>query len=213
MKFFKSIYNSILLFLGLICYYIFALIAISTYSGGFNIWNDLWTHLRWYGYNPEGALFFRIGNITYSISVVLFFTGFHRWLTQNKERRLLIILAQIDGFLAGILMILSEIFADIDEVFFITSGLSLLLLIIFLILSIFSLYRQPKFWKPSIIIFVISIGFSIYLLYLGITDAPIVEFRIIDFLVTIFNQCAICLIAINMLIIQLSLRNSTINIK
>jgi hypothetical protein len=34
---------------------------------------------------------------------------------------------------------------------------------------------------------------------LGITNTPIVEFRIIDFLVTIFNQVTIGLIALNMI--------------
>jgi len=198
MKSFKTIYNSIMLFLGLIGYHVFALIAISTYSGDFDIWNDLWTHLRWYGYNPEGALFFRIGNLIYAVSFLLFFMGFYRWNVKNEEKRLLIILTQILGLLVGFLMIISEIFADMDDVFFITSGLTLLLTQIFLILTSFALYNHPKFWKPLIIFFLITMGFTVYILYLGITNTPIIDFRIIDLLVTVLNQVAICLIAINM---------------
>lgn len=198
-KSFKTIYNSILLFVGLIGYYIFALIAISAYSGGFDVWNDLWTHLRWYGYNPYGALFFRIGNIIYAGALIVFFIGFKKWQVENEKRRLIIVLAQIIGFVVGFLMIISEIFADIDEVFFITSGLSLLLMLAFLILTSSVLYKHPKFWKPLIFFFLISIVFTVYILYLGITNTPIIEFRIIDFLVTAFNQVSICLIAINML--------------
>ena len=199
MKSFKNSYNSIFLFLGLIGYYIFALIAISAYSGGFDIWNDLWTHLRWYGYNPEGALFFRIGNLIYAVSLILFFIGFYRWQVEGKNRRLLLISTQIVGFIVGFLMFISEIFADNDEIFFITSGLSLLLMQVFLVLTIFSLYHHPDFWKPLIFFFVITIGLTMYILYFGITNIPIVQFRIIDFLVTAFNQVSICLIAINML--------------
>lgn len=199
MKYFDTIYNSIVLFSGLIWYYIFALIAISAYPGGFDIWNDLWTHLRWYGYNPDGALFFRIGNLIYAISLILFFIDFHRWHIKGEKRQMLIILAQVLGFIVGVLMVISEIFADIDAIFFITSGLSLLLTLIFLIFTSFALYNHSKFWKPLIFFFLITIGFTVYILYLGITNTPIIDFRIIDFLVTAFNQGAICLIAINML--------------
>ena len=198
MKSFKTIFSLILLFLGLIGYYIFAFIAISAYPGGFDILNDLWTHLRWYGYNPDGALFFRIGNIIYAISLILFFIGFNKWQIEGKKRQLLIVTAQIDGFTVGLLMVISEIFADIDEIFFITSGLSLLLMVFYLILIIFSLYHHPKFWRPLIFFFVVTIGFTVYILYLGITNTLIVQFRIIDFIVISSNQVAICLIAMNM---------------
>lgn len=199
MKYIKRNFNSIAVFIGLISYYFFSIIALLKFTGGFDILNDLWTHLRWYGYNPEGALFFRIGNLIYGGTLLLFFFGFNKWSTEIQEKKRFITLNQIIGLIIAILMIITELFADIDLIFFITSGLSLLLMIVFLIAGPLSLYHHPKFWKILIIFFIINIGFNSYLLYLGITDALIVEFRIVDFLVTAFNQLSICLIAINML--------------
>ncbi|MHA3964487.1 MAG: hypothetical protein AM325_013215 [Candidatus Thorarchaeota archaeon SMTZ1-45] len=197
MKLHKSVICPISLFIGLLVYYSLAIIAIFNYSGGFDIYNDLWTHLRWFEYNLDGALYFRIGNVTYALTLIIFFLSVNGWITAVTERRSPIYLIQVIGISIAGLMILGEILADQAIIFAIASGTSLLLTVIILIGIPILLYSHPEFWKVSILLFIISIVLSSYLLYMGITDAPIREFRIIDFLVTAFNQVSIFTIALN----------------
>jgi hypothetical protein len=77
-----------------------------------------------------------------------------------------------------------------------------LLTIIILIGIPILFYNHPGFWKASILLFIISIVLGSYLLYMGIIDAPIRAFRIIDFLATVFNQASIFVIALNTTRIQ-----------
>jgi hypothetical protein len=197
MKHHKSMIGPIFLVIGLLVYYSLAIIAIVNYSGGFDIYNDLWTHLRWFEYNSGGALFFRIGNVIYALTLIIFFLSVSGWIAAVAERRFLIYLIQVIGISIAVLMIIGEILADQSIVFVIASGTSLLLTVIILIGIPILLYSHPEFWKVSILLFIISIALSSYLLYMGIIDAPIREFRIIDFLATAFNQVSIFIIAFN----------------
>lgn len=202
MKLDNFVIGSISLFIGLLVYYVLAIIAIFNYSGGFDIYNDLWTHLRWFEYNLDGALLFRIGNIIYALTLTIFFLSVRPWITAATERKVLGYLIQVIGISISVLMIIGEILADQVTIFIITSGTSLLLTIVILIGIPVLLYKHPGFWKVPIILFIIGIGLSSYLLYMGIIDAPIREFRIIDFLVAAFNQASICIIALNVVKIQ-----------
>ncbi|MHA2386059.1 MAG: hypothetical protein ACXAEE_07605 [Candidatus Thorarchaeota archaeon] len=193
----KSMIGSISLVIGLLVYYLLAIIAIFNYSGGFDIYNDLWTHLRWFEYNLNGALFFRIGNIIYELTLIIFFLSISGWTTTETERRLPVYLIQIIGISIAVLMIVGEILADQAVIFVIASGTSLLLTVILLIGLPVLLYNQPGFWRVSILLIIVSIGLSSYLLYMGAIDAPIREFRIIDLLTVALNQASIFTIASN----------------
>lgn len=190
------------LFLGLLAYYLLAIVAIFNYVGGFDIYNNLWTHLRWFEYNLEGALFFRIGNVIYALALAIFFLSGGSWVTAVTERRFLIYFIQVIGISIATLMIIREVLADQTIIFSIASGTSYLLTIIILIGIPILFYNHPGFWKASILLFIISIVLGSYLLYMGIIDAPIRAFRIIDFLATVFNQASIFVIALNTTRIQ-----------
>jgi hypothetical protein len=193
----KSMIGSISLFIGLVAYYVLALIAILNYPGNFDINNDLWTHLRWFEYNPDGALFFRIGNLIYALTLLIFFLSVKVWKPEIPDKRTPVYLIQIIGISIAVLMIASEILAEQSMIFVIASGVSFLLTIIILIGFPILLYDQQGFWKVSILLIIISIGLSSYLLYMGAIDAPIRDFRIIDLLTTAFNQASIFTIASN----------------
>jgi hypothetical protein len=190
------------LFLGLLAYYLLAIVAIFNYVGGFDIYNNLWTHLRWFEYNLEGALFFRIGNVIYALALAIFFLSGGSWVTAVTERRFLIYFIQVIGISIATLMIIREVLADQTIIFSIASGTSFLLTIIILIGIPILFYNHPGFWKASILLFIISIALGSYLLYMGIIDAPIRALRIIDFLATVFNQASIFVIALNTTRIQ-----------
>ena len=190
---------AVIVLLAFFIYYCFASISIGLYPGGFDIMNDLWTHLRWYNYNPLGAFIFRIGSVIYGISVIIFFIMFDKWMFEGIKRTLARVIQGI-GMVLGFLIVITEFLADIEIFFTISSGLVQLLTICLLIIVIITLFPHPKFWRWFLIIFVINIGFNFYLLYLGITGSLITEFRIIDLLVTLISQISICSLAINMLI-------------
>jgi hypothetical protein len=198
----KPVVGLISLFFGLLAYYLLAIVAIFNYVGGFDIYNNLWTHLRWFEYNLEGALFFRIGNVIYALALAIFFLGGGSWVTAVTERRFLIYFIQVIGISIATLMIIREVLADQTIIFSIASGTSFLLTIIILIGIPILFYNHPGFWKASILLFIISIALGSYLLYMGIIDAPIRAFRIIDFLATVFNQASIFVIALNTTRIQ-----------
>lgn len=183
--------------IGLIIYYLLSIIAIYNYSGSFDIYNDLWTHLRWFEYNPDGALFFRIGNVIYAVTLMIFFLSINGQSIVVTEKRVSKYLIQTIGLSISVLMIIGEILADQSIIFSISSGASLLLTSIILIGFSILLYNQQGFWKLSILLIVSSIGLSSYLLYMGVIDAPIREFRIIDLLTTVLNQASIFTIASN----------------
>ena len=193
----KSMTGSILLLIGTIIYYFLAIFAILNYSGGFDIFNDLWTHLRWYGYNPDGALFFRTGNLVYAITLLFFFLSFSVGLSIQAERKISTYLTQIFGIGIAVSMIIGEILADLPQIFIVASGIGLLFTILMLVGIAVSFYNHEEFWKASILLFILCISLNSYLLFIGIIDIPIQEFRIIDFLVTVLNHSSICVIALN----------------
>jgi hypothetical protein len=198
----KPVVGLISLFFGLLAYYLLAIVAIFNYVGGFDIYNNLWTHLRWFEYNLEGALFFRIGNVIYALALAIFFLSGGSWVSAITERRFSIYFIRIIGISIATLMIIREVLADQTIIFSIASGTSFLLTIIILIGIPILFYNHPGFWKASILLFIISIALGSYLLYMGIIDAPIRALRIIDFLATVFNQASIFVIALNTTRIQ-----------
>ena len=190
------------LLIGLIVYYLLSIIAIFNYPGSFDICNDLWTHLRWFEYNPDGAVFFRSGNVIYALTLMIFFLSINRGITSIEGRKVPAYLIQVIGISIAVLVITGEVLADQAAIFIIASGTSLLLTIVILIGFLTLLRGHPEFWKISVLLFIVSIVFSSYLIYIGVIDAPIREFRIIDFLSTASNQASFFIISLNMTRIQ-----------
>jgi hypothetical protein len=188
----------VVLFIGIVVYYILAVIAMFQYPEGFDVLNDLWTHLRWFEYNADGALFFRVGSSIYGLALLVFFLSFSGRITADAEPGFRKRFIQIMGISIAVSIMVGEILADQSTVFTVASGLNLILTIIILIGVTISLYNQPTFWKPSIVLFIVGITLSSYLLFLGVIDAPIRDFRIVDLLTTAVNQASIFTVAFNL---------------
>jgi len=197
MRFRKSVIGLVQLFIGVVVYYLLAIIAILNYSGGFDLITDLWTHLRWFEYNPNGALYFRIGNLVYALTLIIFFLSISGLTMKDSENKLRIFLIQIIGIFIALSIVIGEILADQAIIFFIASGMNLLLTIFILIGFAYSFHTNPDFWKPSILLYITSIVLSAYLVFMGVIDTPIQEFRIVDFLETCLRQVSMCVIALN----------------
>ncbi|MFW9804852.1 MAG: hypothetical protein ACFFFC_19505 [Candidatus Thorarchaeota archaeon] len=87
MKLHKSMICLIFLLVRLIVYYLLAELAILSYPGGFDLYNDLWTHLRWLGYNPDGAMLFRICSEIYALSLVVLVLSASGWIIFATEKK------------------------------------------------------------------------------------------------------------------------------
>ncbi len=203
---FKTIPLSIISgFTAILLYYLFAIISISYFPTSFNPWTDLWTHLRWFNYNPNGALFFRIGNIFFGLFLIPYFIGWKKWYAENRIKKIKIRIFQGIGCFLSITIILNEIFADIDISFSIFSSFSLFSIIVILLIPPILLFKHQNFIKLILVYAIITLSFNIYFAYLILTDAIIIEFRSIELLIVILNHGYICLMAYNIMKIDKSL--------
>jgi len=180
-------------------YYLFAMISISFFPISFNPLTDLWTHLKWFNYNPDGALFFRIGNIIFGIFLVPYFIGWYKWYEENRFQKIKLQIFQGIGFFIAIVIILNEVFADINVLFYLFSSFLMFSIIIITIFPPIILLKYPKFIKLILIYAIITLCFNFYFAYLVITDVLIIEFRSIELVTVILNHGYFGLMAFNIM--------------
>ncbi|MFX0021086.1 MAG: hypothetical protein ACFE9S_02085 [Candidatus Hermodarchaeota archaeon] len=184
-------------FIAFLSYYLFSIISISYFPTSFNPLTDLWTHLRWYNYNPTGAYYFRIGNIIFGIFLIPYFIGWSRWYEEDEGQKVKIQIFQGIGYILTIIIILNEILADINVLFYIFSIFLMILIILITAFPPILLFKHPKFIKLILIYVIIILFLNIYLAYLIIADALIVEFRSIELITVILNHGYFFLMAFN----------------
>ncbi len=195
---FKIDYLSIIsAFIAILSYYLFSIISISFFPSSFNPLSDLWTHLRWYNYNPIGAYYFRIGSIIFGIFLVPYFIGWSKWYEEEEFQKVKIQIFQGIGYILTILIILNEIFADINVLFCTFSIFLMISIMLITILPPILLFKHPKFIKLIIIYVIVTICFNIYFAYLIIAEALIIEFRSIELITIILNHGYFFLMAYN----------------
>jgi len=199
MKSKKFLLSLICGFTGILFYYIFAFISISLFPISFNLLEDLWSHLRWFNYNPGGAFFFRVGNILFGVFLIPYFIGWNKWYMDFPHYKTSIIIIQLVGFLFSAFIIINEIIADLNEIYNIFSGLSLILLLVIVVLPSVVLFKHPKFKKIFIILAAMTIFFNTYFAYLVLSDALIIHFRSIELVVVILNHGYLCAFAYNIM--------------
>jgi hypothetical protein len=153
--------------------------------------------LRWFNFNPSGALYFRIGNIIFGILLIPYFMGWSKWYEEEIVRKVKIQVVQGVGYFLAIMIILNEIFAEINILFYIFSSFLMLSIVLVLIMPLILLIKHPKFIKMILFYVIICLGFNLYFAFLVITDALIVEFRSIELITIILNHGYFFLMAFN----------------
>jgi hypothetical protein len=128
----KNNYNWMAASFGLIGYYIFLLIQ----------------------------MIFRIGNLKYTALLLVIFFGICVFLALINQRRFFIILSQGFGFVIAFLVIImiSELFTETERILFISSGLSLIIMTVFIFAHPLSRYHHPKLSKNLIFFFIITMA-------------------------------------------------------
>jgi hypothetical membrane protein len=119
-------------------------------------------------YNPRGAIFYNVGCILTGLALFPFFAGFHSWYTNERWRKLLMLITQAIGFLAAFSLMMIGVFSEnAGPVHHLWSVAFFVLNLLVLILANAALLTHPKFFKPvgyyGLIIAVINlmfVGFS-----------------------------------------------------
>ena len=114
----------------------------TSYSPVENWLSDLGNSSR----NPNGAIFFNVGCVLSGISLFPFFAGLYKWYTDEKWRKISLIITQTLGSLAAFSLMMIGVFSeDCGEMHRLWSAVFFVLILIILILSGVSLFTHPDY--------------------------------------------------------------------
>lgn len=101
------------------------------------------------GYNPRGAAFYNVGCVLTGLALFPFFVGIYYWYTNERWRKLLIMITQAAGFGAAFALMMIGVFSEeAGTIHHLWSVAFFVLNLIVLILANVSLMTHPKFIKP-----------------------------------------------------------------
>ena len=156
----------------LYCVFTFTSLALfpTPYSPVTNWLSDLGNS----SYNPKGAIFFNVGCVLTGLALFPFFGGLYKWHTDEKWRKVSLIVTQVLGALAAFSLIMIGVFSeDYREAHHAWSISFFVLTLIVLIMVGVTLFTHPKYIKP-----VAYYGFivaAINLLFGLVYDNPLFE--------------------------------------
>jgi len=100
-------------------------------------------------YNPSGAILYNLGCILTGIALFPFFGGLYKWYTNDKGRRILLMITQAIGLFAAFSLVMIGVFSeDSGELHILWSSIFFLLNLLVLILMGVSLFTHPNYMKP-----------------------------------------------------------------
>lgn len=158
--------------LAVLCYVIFAIVALIQYPSSYSPTRNWLSDLGNADVNPQGAIFYNIGIISTALLLMVFFLGLSRWKLENKRIQItMVLLTQVFGILGSFCMIMSAIFPiNLLEMHRIWSMSLYFMLATAFVFSVAALRYHPKVPR--------------WLLILGISTAVMVNLT--NFLPTMF---------------------------
>lgn len=97
-------------------------------------------------FNPNGAIFFNVGCVLTGIALFPFFAGLYKWYTEEKWRKISLIITQTLGSLAAFSLVMIGVFSeDYGEMHHLWSAVFFVLILIVLILLGVSLFTHPNY--------------------------------------------------------------------
>jgi len=125
-------------------------------------------------YNPSGAILYNLGCILTGIALFPFFSGLYKWYTNEKGRKILLMITQATGLLAALSLIMIGVFSeDSGELHSLWSSIFFALNLLVLILMGVALFTHPNYMKP--IAYYGFIVAAINLLFVLIYRIPLFE--------------------------------------
>jgi hypothetical membrane protein len=124
--------------------------------------------------NPSGAIFYNAGCVLTGIALFPFFGGLYKWYTNEKTRKIVIMIGQAIGFLAASSLMMIGVFSEnYGNIHVLWSSIFFILNFIVIVLISSVLYTHPSYIRPiSYYGFIVAL---INLLFLLVYDNPIFE--------------------------------------
>lgn len=118
-------------------------------------------------FNPNGAIFFNVGCVLTGIALFPFSIGFYKWYTDEKWRKISLIITQTLGSLAAFSLMMIGVFSeDYGEMHHLWSVIFFVLILIVLILLGVSLFTHPKYIRRiayyGFVVAIINLIFASY---------------------------------------------------
>ncbi len=118
-------------------------------------------------FNPNGAIFFNVGCVLTGIALFPFFGGFYKWYTDEKWRKISLIITQTLGSLAAFSLMMIGVFSeDYGEMHHIWSVVFFVVILTVLILLGVSLFTHPNYIRPiayyGFVVAIINLIFASY---------------------------------------------------
>lgn len=99
-------------------------------------------------YNPRGAILYNLGCVLTGVALFPFFIGFSKWYTNERWRKVSLLISQVIGCLAAFALIMVGVFSeDSGSLHTLWSGVFFLLNFLVLILVGASLFTHPRHIK------------------------------------------------------------------
>jgi hypothetical membrane protein len=124
--------------------------------------------------NPSGAIVYNAGCVLTGIALFPFFGGFYKWYTNERTRKIVIMIAQAIGFLAALSLMMIGVFSeDYGDIHVLWSSVFFMLNLIVIVLVSLTLYTHPSYIRPiSYYGFIVAV---INLLFVLVYNNPIFE--------------------------------------
>jgi hypothetical membrane protein len=125
-------------------------------------------------HNPRGAILYNLGCILTGIMLFPFFIGLYKWYTDERWRKISLMISQAIGCLAGFALIMIGVFSeDAGSAHVLWSKIFFLLNLIVLVLVGASLFTHPRYIRAIAYYgFVVA---AINLAFVFISDTPLLE--------------------------------------
>jgi hypothetical membrane protein len=154
----------------IVIYCVFTFSSLALYSGTYspvtNWLSDLGNSSP--TYNPRGAILYNLGCVLTGVGLFPFFIGLYKWYTEEKWRRISLLVCQVVGCLAAFALIMVGIFSENSgslhrlwsEAFFLLNFLVLILVGV-------SLFTHPRYLRA-----IAYYGFMVAAVNLALIFAP-----------------------------------------
>lgn len=125
-------------------------------------------------YNPSGAILYNLGCVLTGIALFPFFIGLYKWYTDEKWRKISLMISQVVGCLAAFALIMIGVFSeDSGSLHSLWSNVFFLLNLVVLVLVGASLFTHTRYMRAIAIYgFVVA---AVNLAFLLVADTPLLE--------------------------------------
>ena len=153
--------------MGIILYCAFTFTSWALYPTSYSPVENWLSDLGNSSFNPEGAIFFNVGCVLTGIALFPFFSGLYKWYTEEKWRKISLIITQTLGSLAAFSLMMIGVFSeDYGEMHHLWSVVFFVLILIVLILGGVSLFTHPNYIRPiayyGFVVAIINLIFASY---------------------------------------------------